>query len=1205
MADGIERELRLDVGAALDSIGSLNDAFLQTVDAFSTGLDAALAILSSVTIGDVDATPVSDAITAAITDASGTPATIEGDATPVTDAIDTAVADANSTVDLIGDAGAIPADIEDAIASANTVVDVSADVTQAQDAIDSLQATPIDVEVDANTDNAQNAIDGLSQSASGGTTSLGNLKGAAEGFGVAAELGAGSATGLAAGIGSASAGAGAAAGAFAALGGFIGEVVSKATGAQTAQLQFNRVLGQSADAISHINVGGLNTTLEDLGKTTGTTTAGLELTTAGIVQMGKSSGDTVPQAGAVADKLLAIGSALSVTKPQLGDAADVTTNLERALIRGGRALVPFNISLTAAQIAAEGVKEGLAATSADLSTFDKITAGANLVAAQYGNTLGSLVKDGAQSAAVQFRQLKTTVEEFLVQIGTPLIAPVLDFVRAAVPSFEAFATILGQLAQAALPALQGPLEVLGGLLHSVSVVISAIPPPLLSAGIAFLAVSKSVEELAGAMGSLGSITGGLGFAIEAFSGPIGIAVGVLAAGAAAFKLFGSSSDDAAKHARDGAKTILGASSDLQSTTTAIDGLSKSIDTLANSADGFGSASKLIRTSMEALGLTNRDLQAGLTGTDAAFQSFTSSVQDAATKQAPFVGDALAVTQALQAQRQALEDGAKARIDAFVQSGSLSKADEASAVAANKARDGTINYVGALAQVTTAAQKANDALAAQKEVTAEQGLSWDSLAVSILHGKTSLDDLSGISDKFGVDSKVLSQFFTDIQKSLDTFVTDATKALPTADDAFKSFQKGVSDAFTVYQDATKKAGPASQDAKKALEGLNAASDPNVLIHNLQAQAQAIDTFQRNVNTLLSQGFTRAAEFVIKEGPIVGGQLAQSLVSGNKDTAKALDGTLTILNQKYADYAGFIHDKGGPQILSATGQWASSVTGVVKDNLDLQGASKDAIHSATAAFANDHGLTTASSSLAVHARQVFNANLTLDQVAAERTKTAGIGITANQGVVGDAAGGAGKTGADTFGKNLDLASKGTGAINQAALAIQEGATTLNFQVAGAGAELGGDFGRGIAQGVNSTQGLISNAVVTAILVAEQAGRTAAKSKSPSLLFAELGKDLVDGLIQPFFDPRIGKASTAALAQLSGGISGAHLAVPNVATSPSLAASLGSGQHGPLLQIDKLSVTVANGSEAEAVKAAKTITDAIPAELFKRALVAQVRA
>lgn len=1203
MADGIERELRLDVGAALDSIGSLNDAFLQTVDAFSTGLDAALAILSSVTIGDVDATPVSDAITAAITDASGTPATIEGDATPVTDAIDTAVLSANATVDLIGDAGAIPADIEDAIASANTVVDVSADVSSAQTAIDDLNAAPVQIEVDADTSSAQDSIDQLTSSSAGGTAGLDRLKGAAEGFGVAAELGAGNVSGLAAGIGSAGEGAKIAAGAFAALGGFIGEVVSKATGAQTAQLQFNRVLGQSADAISHINVGGLNTTLEDLGKTTGTTTAGLQLTTAGIVQMGKSSGDTVPQAGAVADKLLAIGSALSVTKPQLGDAADVTTNLERALIRGGRALVPFNISLTAAQIAAEGVKEGLAATSADLSTFDKITAGANLVAAQYGNTLGSLVKDGAQSAAVQFRQLKTTVEEFLVKIGTPLIAPVLDFVRAAVPSFEAFATILGQLSQAALPALQGPLTVLGDVLHGVSNVISAIPAPLLSAGIAFLAVSKAVEALAASMGVLGVASGGLGFAIEAFSGPIGIAVGVLAAGAAAFKLFGSSSDDAAKHARDGAKAILGASSDLQSTTTAIDDLSKSIDTLANSADGFGSASKLIRTSMESLGLTNRDLQAGLTGTDAAFQSFTSSVQDAATKQAPFVGDALAVTQALQAQRQALEDGAKARIDAFVQSGSLSKADEASAVAANKARDGTINYVGALAQVTNAAQKTQDALAAQKEALAAQTVNWDSLAVSILKGKTSLDDLAGISTKFGVDQKVLSQFFTDINKSVDSFVADATKALPTADDAFKTFQKGAVDAFTAYQDATKKAGPASADAKKALESLNAASDPATLTANLLSQAKAIGDFNANIQDLVQKGFVRTAAFLEKEGPTLGGATAKAVDNGTPATAKALERSLAIFQANSDATVGVAH-KTGVAYEIATRDWATQVTGVVKDNLDLAGASKDAIHSATNAFANDHGLTTASSAIAVHARQVFNANLTLDQVAAERTKTAGIGITANQGVVGDAAGGAGKTGADTFGKNLDLASKGTGAINQAALAIQEGSTRLNFQVSGAGAELGGDFGRGIAQGIASTQGVINQAAITAVLNAEAAARAVSGTHSPSLLFAKLGKDLVDGLIQPFFDPRIGKASTAALAQLSGGIAGAHLAVPNVATSPSLFAAQTKGSD--INVTLKADLHFGPASAAAGREAGKALLDVVSnAEEIKRKLIAAVRA
>lgn len=477
----IEESLNLDLGPALAAIrgdlrreieaipSTLRDSFGDALQGIASDvgamaelakdeIDRVLGAPVDVAV-DVDQSAVDDAA-AAIDDLSGTPieAPVETDLAGVDEA-------ATAIDDLSGRPIEVPVQVDDA---------------GIQEATGELQ------DLAAAGDQAAASVASIGEAAAGsGGTSGGGFAGASAG---AAGL-RGSIEGL---TGAQLAGIGAGAGLLATVGAFARE----ATTAEAQTRSFNVRVGDLAETLNRVEVAGLNTSLSELALQLGADDDKLRLTLAKIVQLSDGSSRSREEVGQLGQEFVALSAYLSAVNPSLGLVDDVLGSLPQALARGGRALVPFGISLSAAEVNARAFAETGKTTAEDLTIFDKAAAGLGITMERLGPQIATGITDASANAEVRLRSLKQSVLETIESVGSPLVEPVVDALQAVTPGLESAAGAIGDIGGAAATVAVPALQLLGGAAKVAGTAISAIPAPVLAVGSSMVIGAKAAQGLA-------------------------------------------------------------------------------------------------------------------------------------------------------------------------------------------------------------------------------------------------------------------------------------------------------------------------------------------------------------------------------------------------------------------------------------------------------------------------------------------------------------------------------------------------------------------------------------------------------------------------------------------------------------------------------------------------------------------------------------
>lgn len=539
----MEDRLSIDVSEALAAVARVDAALADVATNFQSALDAAVS-----SVGTVESTLDLSADTAAITSD-----------------VDAAIAAADDIVPVEADTTGVTGAVDAALAAADTNLEVDADVTAAREAINSLSGDTVEVDVQAvGAEDTSAAFDNVASSAHAAGDASGH---AAEQFaiaGVAAKAAAGESGALSEGfhlLGSSGATAAAGIAAVAVVG---HELISNALDARSAQERFNLVLGDSAEAVARINLGGLNTDLTELGLRLGTTGPSMENAAAKIFSLGTNSGKAAPEVAATTKEIISLAARAVALNPALGDVGAVAERALGGLARGGRFAANLGLSLTAADISARALADTGKAVAADLTLYEKAAAGAELATERLGTSLSTDINSGAENIKTQFASVKARFEEALETLGQPLLDPLLEATTKIMPTLADLAGAFAKLIEPALevaaafadslgPALEvaAPLlDVIAAALGAVADVLGIIPGPLKTAAVLVLALSLAFDKLA-ASAAARSITaiGEAGFAgslakLGAILNPVTLAIAGSAAGIIAVQNATKSTDKA-------------------------------------------------------------------------------------------------------------------------------------------------------------------------------------------------------------------------------------------------------------------------------------------------------------------------------------------------------------------------------------------------------------------------------------------------------------------------------------------------------------------------------------------------------------------------------------------------------------------------------------------------------------------------------------
>lgn len=955
-------ELALDISPALDALQPLADALTNLATDFSTALADALGSVS-----DLTATPI----------------------------------------EVTADASALDASIADALDAPRPPIDVEADTSNAVADIAAIEVPPLVLDVEADTSGAVADLTNLGDAATGATGGSGSGSGGAGGGGglsglegaligvKAASAGASGsvsgATGAISGLGS---GLGPVIGAGAAFVGLLGETVRLGADAEAQQKRFNAIFGATAPIVSNINIGGLNLSLQELGKESGTTVANLEASASKIAGLGKSAGAAPAQIAETTKSLIAIGAVSAVTNPRLGDTATVTDALSRAMLRGGARLAAFGISLSAAQIQAEALKETGKSTAAELTAFDRLTAATNLRLGQLGDTLGTKFQTGAQNAAVQLRALKTELTETLTAIGRPLLEPTIEAFRTFLPIAESLGEVLGRFGQAIVPlvadlapALIPLADALGFIADGIGFIadgIGLIPAPVIE-GIAAAFVAFGVG-LAGVDVALGVF----GAALDLALGPVGLAVGALA-------LLGVAVDKFGGHAHSVTIDTVGLTTALEhlGASTGTQGLVESTAALKGYVDAALKAKDTnpeVLKGFKELGIDSTDAAKALLLAPGAFNDYINSTFNAASGNKEWSKELQATDKFLSQQFTATQNLAHVQLNSLVATGQIAPAQRDQALAATAAAGAEDNFVQALArgeQISRANAKAKLAVA---ESTGELQRAFTALKPAIADSTTTEADAQQVADQLGISVEDAKSGIQSLKTSMDSFVSAGVSALPGAGAAIEAFASGIDSA---QQKVASAAGGSADAVQKARVELLKALDPQQLIDAENKQTVLIVGFQQHIASLLKKGNLETASLLIAEGPLKGGAAAaafdansaqgQAFESGAKLGSKVVSGYGQFLESHKAELAGklvtladgttvdlsTVIANAAPAVSAATGKLSEAAAGAF--NPDIKGKAQAQIQQAADIIPTLVNLPNVTGLLGVDAGEAFGQGL----------------------------------------------------------------------------------------------------------------------------------------------------------------------------------------------------------------------------------------
>lgn len=456
-------------------------------------------------------------------------------------------------------------------------VDDSA-VATAEAAVQQL-GEPIDVPIeidDSTVEDAASKLQDLSSSADTATSGTERLTQANTGLEAAAGLAVGEVGGLKAAAGELGPGAAAAAGGVAILGGGLFELFQRGLDATSATERFNLVLGDMKDRVETVQVGDLNTTLDALTKKMGDTKYQTETAAATIYQFSQNAGATKEASAQFTDSLFALAARAVSLNPALGATSDVAARMEIGLGRARSAAQQFGISISQAEINQRAMNDTGATSASQLTAYEKSVAGAEIALERYGGTLSNTIDKGSQNSAIALRRLTAEFNQFLEDVGKPLVPEFLQVFQAAIPIGESFARVLADLGKGALPAVLASLQAVTPLLNGLGFALEHIAPvlPAVTTGlVAFYTASTVLPAVLGlvetgllnlavnapiagdAILTFGATVETVDTEIEASAGPIGLLVAGIGLAATAVGLFGSSTQSASDQAKGFADQI--------------------------------------------------------------------------------------------------------------------------------------------------------------------------------------------------------------------------------------------------------------------------------------------------------------------------------------------------------------------------------------------------------------------------------------------------------------------------------------------------------------------------------------------------------------------------------------------------------------------------------------------------------------------------
>lgn len=731
----IEEQLGFDISQALTGIGQIDDALSQVVQSFSVGLASALETLTS---AGADVQPLAESL----------------DIAGLGPAIDTALAEAGSApVDVTVDADTAPlTEAIDTATGVDPVLALDADTAKIDTAIEELTVEPIELTVDADTASAQEAIGQLGGSASGAASNLDQLSGGVEALSASTGLAKGEVGALGGFISNISPAAAEAVTGLAAVAALVGESSSLAADASAQNARFASTFGDLAEQVNQVPIGDLTIDIADLGRRSGTTNADLQATASRIGQLGRTSGATDQAIVGTTQKLLALGATVSVNNPRLGDAAEVTDRLGVALAKGGKGLAAFGIGLTASQITQEAFSQTGKTNVADLTQFEKITAGASLAAAQFGDTLGTKFTAGSQNAQVQLRALKTQVEETLVTVGGPLLEPLVQSLTDLLPVAEQVGIVLGDLANVVLPAFSALAPAVGllaaplGLIGDGLGVLAALPGPVIL-GLAGLTAALVIDTA-----TLYAWISAEALAAEAtalMGNPIAIAAAGLAALGIAAHFAGQGIRLAAvdTSALDALFTTTGAGA--QSLTIQISGLADAVSDYLKTQLAVKVQGQTELEFANSLGISYAQLSTAISGNAVQYAQLASRIGDSVGADFRKNESAANLLDTLVKGRQVLQDNAALALQAAVSDGTLTEAQLDAAVAAATAGGATADQVAILAELSPTIDKAAVAQTRAANAAALTGGAYKKLAQQIADGTVSAADAAAVATQLGI------------------------------------------------------------------------------------------------------------------------------------------------------------------------------------------------------------------------------------------------------------------------------------------------------------------------------------------------------------------------------------------------------------------------------------------------------------------------
>lgn len=933
---GLGATLQLDIADALRQIDSLQ----QSITAATADIQ--------VTLEQPDTSGVTSAIDAAVA-AADTTITPEADAAEVTSAIDAAIDGVDSTVPVDADTTEAEADIAGLSDGAGATIPVDADTSEATAAIEdvaqSADTDPIVIEVQADTSEAEGAIADLGAAASDAEDPLAGLTESTESLtvaqGGAAESSAGlsnglgalanvntATTGSAVGLGKAleriGPGATAAVTGVTALVGITKSYFDAALEADRIQTRYTQTLGLFGDQVANINVGSLDATLDELALSLGTSDEALKDAAAGLFELGTASGAAGPEVARTTEEVLALALRTRALKPELGEAGAVADSLALALAKGGKALVPFGISITSAEIAARALADTGKQTAAELSIYERTAAGAAIATERYGDSLREVITEGAATPTAQIARIKNEFGELAETLGAPLISPVLDTLESIAPVGLNISAALGQVIQSITPAL----AVIGTLLD----LVALIPAPLIATAIQMYAISKAIPLATSAFGSLGKAVFNLPGTFAAMN-PV---VAVAAIGLTALSL---NSADAAKEKAQ----LRQATQDLTAALTDEDGA------VRISTEGYieflrarkGVGDEEGREVLKSLGLDFESLTGfvmnGAEGLEAFKQRLAETGRDGG-----IYGDALVSN--FERLQQSVDDVAASQIVAANASGAITDAQAEQALAADDvagaytalrtqidAHDAQVKHLtetyGPLVEATVGA---GDAIAALDAASPGLGLKVRHLADDI--GDSELDlyrfavtakdaalseeEMAVAAGVLGTDVAGLTSFIEGATGAVDAFVETTTGSLPTVGDAFKQLGEDI--------EGTK------IDESEILS-------VDEFTANLEAATGAMARFQSDLARLVDEGFVELAGRIAEQGPEIGGSLAGELVTaldgGNRVIVEKANGALDLFEDQWDYNTNYLRTVLGPRFILENATIASLASESFGENLDF--------------------------------------------------------------------------------------------------------------------------------------------------------------------------------------------------------------------------------------------------------------------------------